>query len=237
MRWADLDSLNHVNNVAYVDYASEVRGLLVDAGLIAPDRGVTQMSVRYARPLLLSRDPVVVTSVIDGDTLTQQICSGSDVERTVFCTVTTTLGTPENAVRSNITTDPLPCLIRRGDLDTSGVVSPTKTFELLQEGRVLFISSHLAGFKAGQFVVGTVSADFHVPITWRRESYESRSWINRVGAGSMTITSEISDGEVLLVRGTSTLVGFDLAEQRSRPFSPDERAILDSMKAQVTTSR
>ena len=112
MRWADLDSLNHVNNVVYVDYASEVRGLLVEDGLLE-DTGVSSMSVRYARPMLLSRHPVVVTSVIDGDKLTQQICSDRDGGRTVYCKVVTTLGHPVPQNRSAIATDPLPSRIRR----------------------------------------------------------------------------------------------------------------------------
>ncbi|MDR7086484.1 acyl-CoA thioester hydrolase [Aeromicrobium panaciterrae] len=231
MRWADLDSLNHVNNVVYVDYASEVRDLLVEDGLIEAGLGVSHMSVRYSRPMLLSRHPVVVTSVIDGDKLTQQICSDRDGTRTVYSTLVTTLGTPSTASRSAVTSDPLPSRIRRSDIDSTGAVSLIKTFELFQEGRVLFISNHLAGLKSGQFVVGTVSVDFHSPITWRLEPYESRSWLSRVGAGSVTIESELSDGDVLLARGTTFLVGFDLAAQKSRAFSPEERAVFDGLKA------
>ncbi|GAA3511568.1 hypothetical protein GCM10022234_02660 [Aeromicrobium panaciterrae] len=230
MRWADLDSLKHVNNVVYVDYATEVRSLLVEDGLL-DDRGVSSMSVRYARPMLLSRHPVVVTSLIDGDKLTQQICSDRDGERTVYCKLVTTLGTPIPQDRSAVETDPLPSRIRRSDIDASGAVSLIKTFELFQEGRVLFISNHLGGLKAGQFVVGTVGVDFHSPIAWRREPYESRSWVSRVGAGSLTIESELSDGDALLARGTTFLVGFDLAAQKSRAFSAEERAVFDGLKS------
>lgn len=231
MRWADLDSLNHVNNVVYVDYATEVQGLLVEYGLIDTGRDVVSMSVRYARPMLLSRHPVVVTSVIDGVTLTQQICSDRDGERIVYSRVVTTFGAPVPQNRAAIVTEPLPARIRRTDVDSSGAVSRVKTFELFQEGRVLYVSNHMKGFKTGQFVVGTVSIDFHVPITWRREPYESRSWVSRVGAGSATIESELSDGERLLARGSTFLVGYDLAAQKSRAFSPEERAVFDSLKA------
>ena len=231
MRWADLDSLNHVNNVAYVDYASEVRGLLVDDGLIGAGLDVSHLSVRYSRPMLLSRHPVVVTSVMEGDKLTQQICSDSDGTRTVYSTLVTTFGARSPSSRTAVTSAPLPSRIRRSDIDSSGAVSLVKMFELFQEGRVLFISNHLAGLKSGQFVVGTVNVDFHTPITWRREPYESRSWLSRVGTGSVTIESELSDGDVLLARGTTFLVGFDLAAQKSRAFSPEEIAVFDRLKA------
>ena len=41
MRWADLDSLNHVNNVVYLDYAAESRAILVEDG----------STVEYGQPL------------------------------------------------------------------------------------------------------------------------------------------------------------------------------------------
>lgn len=234
MRWADLDSLKHVNNVVYVDYASESRALLVDDGLLDPGHAVAKMSVRYARPMLLSRHPVVVTSVIDSETLTQQICSDREGTRTVFSKVVTNLGTPTAARRSEVAVDPLPCRIRRSDLDPTGVVSLIKTFELFQEGRILYMSNHLAGLGAGQFVVGTVGVEFHSPISWRREPYEMRSWVSRVGAGSVSVESELADGDVLLARGTTFLVGFDLAAQKSRAFSPEERAIFDGLKTSAS---
>ncbi len=231
MRWADLDSLNHVNNVVYVDYANEVRELLVEDGLLGPERDIAAMSVRYSRPMLLSRHPVVVTSAIDGDTLTQQICSDRDGVRTVYSTILTTFGTPAPGSRTPMATDPLPSKIRRSDVDSTGTVSLVKTFELFQEGRVLFMANHLQGLKSGKFVVGTVSVDLHAPIIWRREPYESRSWISRMGTGSVKIESELSDGDALLARGTTFLVGFDLDAQTSRPLSPEERAVFDALKA------
>src|SRR5690606_29875859 len=128
--------------------------LLVDDGLIDGGLGVTHMSVRYARPMLLSRHPVVVTSVIDGNTLTQQICSDRDGTRTVYCEVFTSLGAPAPAARADTPAQPLPSRIRRSDVDSSGAVSLVKIFELFQEGRVLYIANHLSGLKSGQFVVG-----------------------------------------------------------------------------------
>lgn len=225
MRWADLDSLNHVNNVVYVGYAAESRAILIEDGVLDAGRDVTHMSVTYARPLLLTRHPVLVVSTIDADTVTQQVCVDRDGERTVHAIVTTSFGTPRPGSRANVTSDPLPSAIRRSDLDAAGVVGPTKTFELFQEGRILFISGQLSSLSAGQFVVGTVAVEFHQPITWRREAYQMRGWISRVGDASVTIESELSDGDAVLARAQSFLVGFDLAAQTSRKFTTDERAV------------
>jgi acyl-CoA thioester hydrolase len=229
MRWADLDTLNHVNNVVYLDYAAESRAMLIDEGVLDAGVGVSHMSVRFSRPLLLTRHPVLVVSTVDRDTVTQQICTDHDGSRTVFATVTTTLGTPIPTPRADVVGDPLPSRIRRSDVDLTGVVSPTKTFELFQEGRILFVSSHLATLSAGQFVVGTVSVDFHEPIAWRREPYQLRGWISRVGVSSVTIESELADGDAALARATSFLVGFDMAAQTSRVFTDEERAAFSAI--------
>ena len=70
MRWADLDSLNHVNNVVYVDYAMEARGRLVDDGVLGAGQTIRRLRVDFLRPLLLSSKPVLVRSTIDADVLT-----------------------------------------------------------------------------------------------------------------------------------------------------------------------
>lgn len=87
MRWADLDSLNHVNNVVYVDYAAESRAILIEDGIVGADERVQRMSVDFLRPLLLSSQSVRVTSTRDGDELVQEITNG--VADTVYARVTT----------------------------------------------------------------------------------------------------------------------------------------------------
>jgi acyl-CoA thioester hydrolase len=229
MRWADLDSLNHVNNVVYLDYAAESRAMLVEDGVIGTEAAVTHMSARFMRPLLLTRRPVVVVSEMDGDVLTQHICIDREGARTDFARIVTSFGAPSPVARADVDAKPLPSRIRRSDIDASGVVGPTKTFELFQEGRILYVANHLVGLTPGRFVVGTVDVDFHEPITWRRDPYEMRGWVSRVGGSSVTIESELSDGEMVLARSTTFLIGFDLAAQKSRRFSDEEVELFRSM--------
>lgn len=231
MRWADLDSLNHVNNVVYVDYAAESRAILTADGLIDRELDVVQTSVRYARPLGLTRHPVLIASTLDGNTVIQEIGLERDGTRMVHAKVTTTLGVRAAAQPADVGADVLPCRVRRNDLDSTGYVGHVKTFELFQEGRVLYLSNHLPRRKNGQFVVGTVSVDYHEPVSWRPEPYDMRSWVSRVGAGSLTVESELADGDIVLARGITFMVGYDLAAQKSRAFSPEERAVFDSLKA------
>ena len=165
--------------------------------------------------------------MIDGDTLTQQICSDRDGARTVYAEVTTTFGTPHrHRAGRRSTTDPLPCRIRRSDLDSTGTVSLVKTFELFQEGASSCSSRTTCRRSRPDSSSWARSASTSTRRSRGAVSRTSRvSWISRVGAGSVTIESELADGDALFARGTTFLVGFDLAAQKSRAFSPEERAV------------
>ena len=75
MRWADIDQLNHVNNVVYIDYAMEARAQIVDDGLLDAGLPIRRVRVDFTRPMLLSSKPALVRSAIDGEVVTQEIRS------------------------------------------------------------------------------------------------------------------------------------------------------------------
>lgn len=228
MRWADLDTLNHVNNVVYLDYAAEARAVLVDEGALDGGPDIVSMTVKFLRPMRLGRTPVRVTSTVEGATLTQQIGVDAEDSTAVFAKVTTQFGQRQPiAPRQDVAA--VSMSVRRSDLDPAGAVTPTKVFELFQESRVLHISTHLGAMTPGSFVVGTSSVTLRTPITWRAEPYEATVWVSRVGRGSFEIRSELSDGVSVLADSTTVLVGFDAQTQRSRPFGDDERAQLSEL--------
>ncbi len=225
MRWADLDSLNHVNNVVYVDYAAESRAILIEDGIVGADERVQRMSVDFLRPLLLSSQSVRVTSTRDGDELVQEITNG--VADTVYARVTTAFGAPVDVKRGRATFDPYPLRVRHSDVDATGVASLTKAFEFFQEARiVLFSSIRRDGAGASRFVVGHVEVTFGEPISWRREAYPVTSWISRIGDSSIHIEAEIAEGGQVYAHAHSVLVGFDMATQSSRKLEDHEKALL-----------
>ena len=228
MRWADLDTLDHVNNVVYVEYAAEIRALLETDGLVPADAGIGSIAVRFVRPLLLTREPVVVLSTVDGDVLTQQICLDGDDGRTLHAEVVTTYGESAPA-RRRIDVPTLASTVRRTDLDGTGIVRHPRVFELFQEARILTISSRLSRLSPGSFVIGSSTVDFRSPIAWRPQAYAAGAWVDRIGRASFDIRAELSDGDTVLASSTTTLVGFDLAAQSSRPFGDDERAQLEGL--------
>ncbi|MGH3459015.1 acyl-CoA thioesterase [Aeromicrobium sp.] len=220
MRWADLDQLNHVNNVVYVDYAMEARAQLVDESLLDDDLPIRRVRVEFMRPLLLSSKPVTVRSSVDGDVLTQEIRSHDG--SALFSTVVTEHGRPEPIDDDRGT--PLQMWVRRSDVGPDGAVTLTRLFELFQETRIMSFASVIPHRQAGRFVVGRVELDPGESLPWRREPYPVQSHISHVGRSSFSSTTRIDGGQY--GSATATLVGFDLTNQRSRRLDDDEREAL-----------
>lgn len=223
MRWADLDPLHHVNNVAYLDYAADARAVLVDADVVADDARVVGQSIRFLQPLQLSRRPVIVRSTLSGSALTQEISSG-DGSVTV-AEVTTVYGDRETSpARTDV--PGVPIYIRRSDLDVDGGVRPTTFFELFQEARTMSLSPRPGSPGVSGFVVGASSVTFRASVPWRPAPYTAAVWVSRIGTASVEVGCELADNGTALADATTTLVGFDAVTQTSRPFDDDERAAL-----------
>lgn len=220
MRWADLDQLNHVNNVVHVDYAMEARTGLVDDGLLEAELPIRRVRVGFLRPLLLSSKPVLVRSLRDGDVLTQEIRSHDG--SALFSTLITEHGRPERMDDHRGT--PLGMQVRRSDVGPDGAVTITRLFELFQETRILSFASVIPHRQAGRFVVGRVELDLGDPLPWRRDPYLAQTCISHVGRSSFSSLTRIEGGRY--GSATATLVGFDLQNQRSRPLDDDEREAL-----------
>ncbi|MET0767507.1 MAG: hypothetical protein ABWY50_07685 [Aeromicrobium sp.] len=230
LRWADLDQLNHVNNVVMQEYAAEARGLLTDDGVLDPAAPVAATTVTFLRPLLLSRRPVEVESSLDGLVLTQEISMRHGGERTVHARVVTTYGPPADDVP--VAADEVETYdvqVRRSDVGADGLVTLVKLAEYFQEGRILHVSTTLPTWKPGAFVIGTTEVAYARPLGWRREPYGIRTWFDRIGSASVVMRSELVDGDVLIATARTVLVGFDLQAQASRRFDDAERAAVTAL--------
>lgn len=223
MRWADIDMLHHVNNVTYVEYAAEALALLVGEDAVRADPP-GEVSVTFLKPILLSHQPIVVSTVLDGDTLTQEIRSGDDSDPAAR--IVSRWGSYEGVPLPDGAEGPIDVRVRVGDSAGDGLVTVPKMFELCQESRIRLISQRLNDDAFGRFVVGTVTVRVHGPVTWRVQPYQSHGWLGRFGEGSFTIHTVMTDRGRPLLSGTSVLVGFDLDTQRSRRFTDEERAAM-----------
>jgi len=104
LRWADMDSLGHVNNVVYVDYLQEARVdmLRVHAPVsggeeLAEGTVVVRHEVEFVRPLVFRFEPVRVETWVTriraaSFTMAYEILDlGPDGERTVYLRASTVL--------------------------------------------------------------------------------------------------------------------------------------------------
>lgn len=118
-----------------------------------------------------------------------------------------------------------PVHVRFSDVDVYGHVNNVKYFEYLQEARISMIAE-LVPLRRFSVVVAQTDVDYLMPLLFRAEPYDCRSAITRVGTRSMTVESEIRDGETVLARAQVVVVFFDLAGGRSTEPDPEVRAVL-----------
>jgi acyl-CoA thioester hydrolase len=106
-----------------------------------------------------------------------------------------------------------PVHVRFSDVDVYGHVNNVKYFEYFMEGRILMTARLWKGVPEGtpepSMVVAQTDVDYKLPILFRPEPYDAWSWISRVGERSMTIESEICDGDTVLSRARVAMVFFD----------------------------
>ena len=125
---------------------------------------------------------------------------------------------PEPVVRTEL--GHFPVHVRFSDVDVYGHVNNVKYFEYFQEARLLYLTSRLWGEvpedvpRAG-IVVAQTDVDYLRPILFRAEPYDCWSQVERVGSRSVTLRSEIRDGDSLLARARVTVVFVDPATGRS----------------------
>jgi len=187
---------------------------------------VRDIEVTYLRPTALSTCPLLVRSSLDGDALTQEICTTAGDEPAVHARVVTTYGAPAAPQVPVLDGEPVEARVRISDLDATGAVSLIGQFRVAQEARVLHFGTRMKRDVLGQFVVGTISLQSVLPLTWRPEPYQAHSWISRVGNGSFTINTLVGDPSAPVFVNHTTLVGFDRETQAARPFADAERAHL-----------
>lgn len=217
MRWADLDQLNHVNNVLYIDYAEQARAELVASGEVAEAR-ITRMETEFKRPLQLSRTPVLVRSHVEQHGTSHDIAP--DGEDATYASVRLLTG-PVKPVEQTGDHQAFDVAVRRSDRDAHGFVTATRFFEICQEARIYSFASLIAGRRPGHVVVARVDVTLGEPVGPDVTALSGATAITHVGRSSFSTTTWFDGGRYGAV--TAVLVGFDPETQRSKPLSDKER--------------
>jgi acyl-CoA thioester hydrolase len=110
-----------------------------------------------------------------------------------------------------------PVHVRFSDVDVYGHVNNVKYFEYLQESRIRWFAALTRDLDVPRihFVVAQTDVDYRYPILFRAEPYDCWTQLSRIGSRSMTVESEICDGDSVLAHARVTTVFFDLDAQRS----------------------
>lgn len=111
-----------------------------------------------------------------------------------------------------------PVHVRFSDVDVYRHVNNVVYFEYFQEARIRLLAAlgrNAPDMPRLQVVVAQADVDYLAPITLRAEPYDCWSQIARVGNRSITVESEIADGDRALARARVVLVFFDSVTQRA----------------------
>ncbi|WP_174533760.1 acyl-CoA thioesterase [Micromonospora chalcea] len=130
------------------------------------------------------------------------------------------------------------CALRWSDLDAYGHVNNARFLTLYEEARVAMMFAGGRAWGVGSFADGVVirrhEVDYLRPVDYAlgRASAEAAPtvrielWVDEIRNASFSVAYELYDGDTLASTARSVLVPFDLAAQRPRRISPDERAFL-----------
>jgi acyl-CoA thioester hydrolase len=131
-----------------------------------------------------------------------------------------------------------PVHVRFSDVDVYGHVNNVKYFEYFQEARIRLhagLFRGLEGLEDLHLVVAQADVDYRVPILFRPEPYDCWSRVASLGERSMTIESEICDGDVVLSRARVAMVFVDVRSGTPVAPGPAYRERLVAAGAEVPT--
>jgi acyl-CoA thioester hydrolase len=130
------------------------------------------------------------------------------------------------------------CALRWSDLDAYGHVNNARFLTLYEEARVALMFAGGRAWGVDSFADGVVirrhEVDYLRPVDYALGGGAAEAaptvrielWVEELRPSSFTMAYELYDGDVLASTARSVLVPFDLAAQRPRRVSPQERAFL-----------
>jgi acyl-CoA thioester hydrolase len=126
------------------------------------------------------------------------------------------------------------CPLRWADMDAFGHVNNVAFLRYLEEARIDFMFRLAPGEGSASFTGGSVVArheiDYLRPLVHRHEPVVVETWVTDISAASMTVRYEVKDEDVVYARASTVVVPYNLAEQRPRRITLEERAFLEKYR-------
>ena len=123
------------------------------------------------------------------------------------------------------------CPLRWADMDSFGHVNNVVYLRYLEQARVdwMFETAREAGVE--KFSLGTVVArheiDYKRPLVYRAEPVRVEIWVTQINLASFICAYDVRDDAVVYASAQTTLVPYDLTQQRPRRLAPEERFYLE----------
>lgn len=226
VRWTDMDLLQHVNNVMYVQMADNAR--FAAAGVLDAPVGrasVASCQIDFIDALESRTDPTRVVSAVRGMDLYQEIRSIREGSEVTHARLHISLADPAPFDSCDSPGHDYLHWTRPSDA-RDGEVTNHALFGILQEARILALDRGEGLLDHERVVVARSSLRVARPVLDRPEPYLVRTYMKRLGTSSTTLVLQLRDGSDVLAEGESVVVGFDLRTARSRPFTETERSSL-----------
>src|SRR4051794_23296230 len=120
--------------------------------------------------------------------------------------------------------------MRWSDMDAFQHVNNVAYLGYLEEARVdmLFVrgaESGVAALRDG-VVVARHEIDYVAPLVWHPRGIDIEVWVEAIGGASFELAYVVHDEDKVYSRARSTMVAFDMAVQRARRLTEEERAFL-----------
>lgn len=135
-------------------------------------------------------------------------------------------------------------VLRWGDMDAYGHVNNVQYHRLLEEARVRafadwFNSTGPDSMLSSGVLLARQEIEYLDQLVYRQEPVLVEMWITALGGASWDMAYEMRDreGGRLYARAESTLVAFDIAAQKPRRLTDDERAALTVYLGEPVTMR
>ena len=136
-------------------------------------------------------------------------------------------------------------VLRWGDMDAYGHVNNVQYHRLLEEARVRafaswFNSTGPDSMLSSGVLLARQEIEYLGQLVYRPEPVHIDMWITDIGGASWDMAYEVRDegpDPTLYARAESTLVAFDIAAQRPRALTSDERTSLGAYRGEPVPMR
>ena len=224
VRWADLDVMNHVNNVRFIELAEHSAAVLTRAGLWQAPPAPFSLQATYLAPVSRTGQSLTVQSRLEGQTLTQDILQDHESGALATCMqlIVTAAARPPSEGTS-VGPWPFQCNLASRPADTAndGFFSVSGYFGYAQEARIQLFAELMDSPGTHDFVIAHVSLEVRAPLTWQAGPHTVRSRIVRLGRSSVQVEAEIGEAEVI---ARTVVVAYDAVSQEPQPLSTAQRA-------------